>query len=195
MIGNLILGENTVTISDVIPILDSLETHHLKENAEKDTSLTNEIRSRVSKTLFLKYQKFSEILNANDYHVDLCEISQVLLISTFLDPRYKAAYCSLDLLVDLLMTFLVKDGHLSERCDGEQDEAKSDQVDPDNTEPSVKKKKLSVLQSIISNRAAVPETSSATSTMSLREKLDIEIKVYTSGLTAHDEMASYILSY
>lgn len=187
-------GERVVTISDVIPVLDSIERVHLKRS-DDDTNMTNEIRTRVLDTLFLKYRSFSNIHSSDDYH-DLDSVSQVLLVATFLDPRYKAAYCALPLLTDLLFTFLVKDGHLSESEPG--DEPNSDgetQAAEGGDCPAPKQKKTSVLQSFIQNRAAVPEMSASCRDLSLKERLDIELKIYTADAAAHAELASYVLTY
>lgn len=186
---SIIVGQNTVTISDVIPILDSLETAHLKHQ-EDDSSLTNEIRKRVLNTLLARYTAFSDMQQSQDYRQDIDDVSQMLMVVTYLDPRYKGAYSEPDLMSDLLLFHLVKQGHRLNDDDDERDCT----VVPDSSPIPSKRCKTSPLQNLITNRAATASDSNS-SNLSLREKLALELKIYTAEAPAHDESASYVIGY
>ena len=68
-------GENHITISSVIPVLHNLKNKILVENDE-DTSLTKDIKKNVIDDMQARYADI--------------DMQQVLNITTFLDPRFKA---------------------------------------------------------------------------------------------------------
>ena len=70
-------GENHITISSVIPVLHNLKNKILVENDE-DTSLTKDIFLNVIDDMQARYADV--------------DMQQVLNITTFLDPRFKAEY-------------------------------------------------------------------------------------------------------
>ena len=72
-------GEKYITGSAVIPIIDLLTNTILKENDE-DKTLTNNIRNAIS----------TDLLTRNTSP----EIIELLELSSFLDPRFKAKYVS-----------------------------------------------------------------------------------------------------
>ena len=72
-------GEKYITGSAVISIIDLLTNTILKEN-DKDKTLTNNIRNAIS----------TDLLTRNTSP----EIIELLELSSFLDPRFKAKYVS-----------------------------------------------------------------------------------------------------
>lgn len=73
---DILSGETYVTVSAVLPMLQLIESSILKEG-ESDTQLTKDIKMRVITDLQNRYSASNEV-------------SRILRLATFLDPRFKS---------------------------------------------------------------------------------------------------------
>ena len=73
---DILSGENYVTVSAVLPMIQLIESSVLKEE-ENDTQLTKDIKRRIITDLTSRYPASSDV-------------SEILRCATFLDPRFKS---------------------------------------------------------------------------------------------------------
>lgn len=191
------IGEKIVTISNVLPTLDSMRTVHLKTDA-KDRELTNEIRDRVINHMLVYYDSYETIAESIDY-LEMGPVTQLLLAATFVDPRYKGAYCKSELMAALVQHLLLLQGDcLDDPDDYNMHAASASNVASVEVEaadadlPHAAKRCKGVLDSFIVNRAQNP---AKTANISLHDKIDSEISVYVMSPPSVDEDEGYILSY
>lgn len=72
---DILSGESYVTVSAVLPMLQLIEGHILKED-DADTPLTRDLKRRIVTDLVSRYPSDSDV-------------SEMLQLATFLDPRFK----------------------------------------------------------------------------------------------------------
>ena len=75
---DMLSGEEYVTVSAVLPMLNLIDDNLLKEE-DSDTRLTNDIKQCIKLDLGRQY-------------ADSEEIVEILKVATFLDPRFKTKY-------------------------------------------------------------------------------------------------------
>ena len=90
---DILSGESYVTVSAVIPMIQLLKTNILKEE-ETDTQLTKDMKNCVTTDLEWRYQSIS------------AEVTEILQLATFLDPRFKSNPFD-DLEIDGLKTKII----------------------------------------------------------------------------------------
>ena len=73
---DILSGEEYVTVSAVIPLMDLINNNFVKET-EQDTQLTKDIKTRIKADLDTRYTE---------------DVSDILKVATFLDPRFKTKY-------------------------------------------------------------------------------------------------------
>ena len=73
---DILSGEDYVTVSAVIPLMDLINNNFLKET-EQDTQLTKDIKTRIKADLDTRYTE---------------DVSDILKVATFLDPQLKTKY-------------------------------------------------------------------------------------------------------
>ncbi len=89
---DILSGETYVTVSAVLPMCDLIENKVLKEE-DGDTQLTKDIKERIITDLKGRYPRSSEV-------------SEILKVATFLDPRFKSK-CFADLEIQHIKDFIL----------------------------------------------------------------------------------------
>lgn len=163
-----------MTISDVFPVLDSMSVH--LQPKDDNSALTNEIRKRLLDSLCNRY-KFN-LTDVDDY-CTLSRVTQIMLITTFLDPRYKDNYIRLELITDLLLTETINLGNLEQR-------------EPVEVGDQPAKKPKTALQAFIVNKGP---SSSADGCLTLRDRLKHEIGAYLATSSVPHQLPTFVLEF
>lgn len=119
---NMLSGESYVTVSAVLPIVHLIENNLLKEE-ESDTQLTKDIKCRIKGDLNSRYE-------------DLAEVTEILQIATFVDPRFKTKYLNETETADVQDKVITECSHL---------EIESTTLSTADASPPTKKKNLGTL--------------------------------------------------
>ena len=151
---DILSGEEYVTVSAVIPLMDLINNNFVKET-EQDTQLTKDIKTRIKADLDTRYTE---------------DVSDILKVATFLDPRFKTKYMT------EIETATIKD-KLEEECSTVELECESATVQSEHQppEPPAKKRNLGTL--FKSNEEAEETT---VQTISREQHFSVELNSYVS---------------
>ncbi|KAK0156656.1 Zinc finger BED domain-containing protein 1 [Merluccius polli] len=154
-------GESYASVSYVKPVLHLLKTSVLAEK-EGDTDLTKDIKEKILDYMNTKY--------------DDPATPELLDVASFMDPRFKSSYISVEKIQDIKTRVMsaVKDTSQEE---GEHSQAKS--VDP----PINKRAKPSLGSLLKSN----PGPTSTTSDMQVEQVVEAEVNSYLLSPTSDSE--------
>ena len=151
---DILSGEEYVTVLAVIPLMDLINNNFVKET-EQDTQLTKDIKTRIKADLDTRYTE---------------DVSDILKVATFLDPRFKTKYMT------EIETATIKD-KLEEECSTVELECESATVQSEHQPPEPPAKKCNLGTLFKSNEEAEETT---VQTISREQRFSVELNSYVS---------------